>query len=155
MVRYVYLTNPVAGAVLIHYFESMNLFRTPSVPNHKNKGTGTVCSEYSNIFKYLLTNIFIRLSICGFFQSKYIWTFIQDFFSPPEYIRIFICNVRFQGMHSNKAAYQNFSCYSKTFRQFDISAIDIKIISLVLVPFLIFTIQLYSFTIIFGQYFLF
>ena len=35
---------------------------------------------YSNIFEYLLTNIFIRSNIRGFLQSEYIRTFIRDFF---------------------------------------------------------------------------
>ena len=35
---------------------------------------------YSNIFEYLLTNIFIRLNIRGFFLTEYIQTFTKDFF---------------------------------------------------------------------------
>ena len=94
-------------------------------------------------------------------MPKYSWIFPERIyldihsrpFSPHEYIWIFIRNVSFQRIHLIEAAQQKIGCYSKKIRQFDISATDIKRITLVLIPFLIFTIHLYSFAIIFGQYF--
>ena len=68
------------------------------------------CVANIRIFEYiqiLLTNIFICLNIHGFLQSKYIRTFIQDFFSLHEYIRTFIRNVTFQQIHWFEAAQQN------------------------------------------------
>ena len=97
-------------------------------------------------------NIFIGSNICGFFQTKYIRTFIRDFFSPHEYIRTFIRNVRFQQIHCFEAAQQSKICYSKKHRQNNISAINVLKKSPVLISYLIFTIR---FAKIFGQYFSF
>ena len=75
-------------------------------------------------------------------------------FTPHEYIRTFIRNVRFQQIHSNKAVEQTNCCYSKKIRH-NISAIDVNMITPLLIPYLIFTTHLYSFVKISKQYFLF
>ena len=74
------------------------------------------CVANIRIFKY--TQIFIDEYI---HSPKYSWIFpewiysdiLSRLFCPHEYIRIFIRIVRFQQIHSNKAAQQNISCYSK------------------------------------------
>ena len=58
--------------------ESAGLRETPKTKCSFN--LGIFQTGYLNIFEYLLTNIFIRSNIRGFSQSKYIWTFIRDFF---------------------------------------------------------------------------
>ena len=65
-----------------------------------------MCSEYSNAFEYLLTNILIRLNTRRFFLNKYIGTFIRGFFlfmnifrysvgmlDSNEYIQIKVLNI--------------------------------------------------------------
>ena len=94
---------------------------------------------------------------------KYLWIFPRQIYSDihlrlfpsHEYIRRFIRNVRFQRIHWFEVAQQNNICYSNKFRQYEISAIDIKINTPVLISYIIFTIHFYSFAKIFGQYFSF
>ena len=114
------------------------------------------CVANIQIFKYI--RIFIDKYI---HLPKYLWIFQEQInsdihsrlFSPPEYIRTFIRIVRLQQRHSNKAAQKQQLLFFIFFQQFYISVIDMKILTLVLIPYLIFTIHLYSFAIIFGQYF--
>ena len=82
----------------------IHLLRVTCHLSHVNNSNQ--CVANIRIFKDIwvfLTNISIRPNTHGFFKSKYIGTFIGDFFSPNEYNWTFIRNVGFQGIHSNEA----------------------------------------------------
>ena len=90
-------------------------------------------------------NIFIRTNIQGFFEKQIYSDIHSKLFTAQEYIRTFIRNLRFQRIHSNKAVE----------RRHNISAIDVNMITPLLIPYLIFTTHLYPFVKISKQYFLF
>ena len=98
------------------------------------------------IFEYI--RIFIDKYIHSF---KYWWIFPKQIYSDihsrlfpsHEYIQRFIWNVRFQRLHWFEAAQQNNICYSNKFRQYEISAIDIRINTPVLISYITFTIHFF------------
>ena len=110
------------------------------------------------IFEYI--RIFVDKYIHLF---KYSWIFPtwiylnihSRLFPSYENIWRIIRNVRFQQIHWFGAVQQNNICYSNKFRYYEISAIDIKINTPVLISYIFFTIHFYSFAKIFGQYFSF
>ena len=116
------------------------------------------CVANIRIFEYI--KIFIDEYIRSFkysliFPMRIYSDIHSRLFPSHEYIPWFIRNVRFQRIHWFEAAQQNNICYSNKFSQYEISAIDIKINTPVLISYLIFTIHLYSLVKIFIQYFSF
>ena len=113
-------------------------------------------SSFSNVFEVAV--LFITFNEVNHIKTLAIHIFV---YVPVASVWYFLSVLPalhrgrlYMNLHTEKEAdQQNISFIQCLFGKFGISAIDIKRITLVLIPFLIFTIHLYSFAIIFGQYF--